>query len=86
MTWIRTEFLIKGKIIKPFLPNDKHPTLRNDNFKNLYPGDKVYIFEVKDSKWARVYAVTKPLPTDYLASSINLDDLLVEKIRSWWSH
>lgn len=79
MTWIRTEFLIKGKIIKPFLPNDKHPTLRNDNFKNLYPGDKVYIFEVKDSKWARVYAVTKPLPTDYLASSINLDDLLVEK-------
>ncbi|EMG50595.1 hypothetical protein G210_2071 [Candida maltosa Xu316] len=78
MTWIRTEFLIKGKVIKPFLPNDKHPNLKNDNFKNLYPGDEVYIFEVKDSKWARVHAITKPLPTDYLASSINLDDLLVE--------
>lgn len=79
MTWIRTDFLIKGKIIKPFLPNDKHPNLKNKNFKNLYPGDQVFIFEVKDTKWARVHAVTKPLPTDYIACTAFLHDLLVDK-------
>lgn len=53
--------------------------MKNKNFKNLYPGDQVFIFEVKDTKWARVHAVTKPLPTDYIACTAFLHDLLVDK-------
>ncbi|CCE83282.1 Piso0_003854 [Millerozyma farinosa CBS 7064] len=75
MTWEPTESFIHGKIIKAFLPFDKHPNLRNDNFKNLYPGDEVYVFEVKDDKWARGYALSRPAPMDFTVTSVNLDEL-----------
>lgn len=57
------------------MPFDKHPTLKNDNLKNLYPGDEVYIFETKDNKWARGYTLTRPFPNDFTITSVNLDDL-----------
>ncbi|KAI3406735.2 DCK1 [Candida oxycetoniae] len=79
MTWVSTEAFLNGKILKPFLPNDKHPKLKNPNLKNLYPGDQVFIFEVKDDKWARGYVLVRPMPQDFLATSANLDDLPVEQ-------
>ncbi|RLV95715.1 DOCK-like protein [Spathaspora sp. JA1] len=75
MTWTATESFLKGKIVKAFLPFDKHPNLVNDNLRNLYPGDEIYIFETKDNKWARGYVISKPWPSDYAMTSVNLDDL-----------
>ncbi|CAK9435618.1 uncharacterized protein LODBEIA_P03450 [Lodderomyces beijingensis] len=79
MTWAPTESFLKGKIVRPFLPNEKHPQLKNPNFKNLYPGDQVFIFEVKDDKWARGYASSRPMPNDFVATSYNLNDLPTQK-------
>ncbi|KAI5964885.1 DCK1 [Candida pseudojiufengensis] len=79
MPWTSTESFLKGKIIKPFLPNEKHPNLRNPHFQHLYPGDQVLIFEIKDSKWARGYVFKKPMPHDYVAASFSLNDLPVRK-------
>lgn len=73
--WKPTENFLHGRIIKPFLPFDKHPTLKNDNFKNLYPGDEVYVFEVKGDRWARGYTLSRPFPNDFTITSVNLDDL-----------
>lgn len=75
MTWTPTQHYLHGRIIKPFLPFDKHPSLKNENFKNLYPGDEVYVFETKDKKWARGYSLTRPFPHDFTITSVNLDDL-----------
>lgn len=75
MSWIPTETFLHGRITKPFLPFDKHPTLKNENFKNLYPGDEVYVFETKEDKWARGYTLTRPFPNDFTITSVNLDDL-----------
>lgn len=75
MSWIPTETFLHGRITKPFLPFDRYPTLKNDNFKNLYPGDEVYVFETKEDKWARGYTLTRPFPNDFTITSVNLDDL-----------
>ncbi|CAI5756601.1 unnamed protein product [Candida verbasci] len=80
MTWIPTDSFLKGIIIKSFLPNDKHPNLRNINYQNLYPGDQVFIFETNDDKWARGYVIQKPFPNDFIVTSVNLDALPLEKI------
>lgn len=73
--WTPTEDYLHGRVIKPFLPLDKHPNLQDDHFKNLYPGDEVYIFETKDNKWARGYSLTRPFPSEFCVTSVNLDDL-----------
>lgn len=75
MSWTPTEEFLHGRIIKPFLPFDKHPSLKNDNFRNLYPGDEVFVFETKLSKWARGYSLTRPFPSDFTITSVNLDEL-----------
>lgn len=73
--WEPTDSFLHGKIIKPFLPFEKHPNLLNDNLKNLYPGDEIYIFETKGDRWARGYSLTRPFPNDFTITSVNLDDL-----------
>lgn len=73
--WSPTEYYLHGRIIKPFLPLDKHPNLNDEHFKNLYPGDEVYIFETKNDKWARGYSLTRPFPADIAIGSVNLDNL-----------
>lgn len=75
MVWIPTQHFLHGRIIKPFLPFDKYPSLKNENYKNLYPGDEVYVFETKDNRWARGYSLTRPFPYDFTITSVNLDDL-----------
>ncbi|KAG5417393.1 DCK1 [Candida metapsilosis] len=81
MTWARTNSFLKGRVLKPFLPNERHPQLRSPHFKNLYPGDQVFIFDIKDNKWARGYAVVKPWPSEYIATSCNLDELPVQDVQ-----
>lgn len=75
MSWTPTEEFLHGRIIKQFLPFDKHPNLKNDNFLNLYPGDEVFVFETKQAKWARGYCLTRPFPSDFTITSVNLDEL-----------
>lgn len=73
--WKPTDNFLRGKIIKPFLPFEKHPNLHSDCLKNLYAGDEVFIFETKGDRWARGYAISKPFPNDFTITSVNLDDL-----------
>ncbi|KAK6201056.1 dedicator of cytokinesis protein 4 CRK binding protein [Scheffersomyces amazonensis] len=75
MSWESTSTFLVGKITKPFLPLDKITSLNSIHYRNLYPGDEVYIFETKNDKWARGYALTKPFPNDFTITSVNLDDL-----------
>lgn len=81
MSWVPTDSFLKGKIIKPFLPFEKHPDLINDSLQNMYPGDEVYVFETKNNRWARGYAITTPFPNDFTITSVNLDDLPTTKIK-----
>ncbi|AET40873.1 guanine nucleotide exchange factor DCK1 Ecym_7016 [Eremothecium cymbalariae DBVPG len=67
--WRPTDRLIRGKLIKPFLPIKRYPqlSLENEHFKNLYHGDELYIFEqTTDEKWCRAYLVLQPLPEDFV--------------------
>lgn len=66
---------MRGEIIKPFLPLEKHPNLANEHLTNLYPGDEIYVFETKNDKWGRGYCLTKPFPNDFTITSVNLDQL-----------
>lgn len=76
MTWYHTKEFLRGKVIKSFLPFEKHPDLNNGCLKNLYPGDEVYIFETtENNKWARGHAISKPLPSDFTITSVILDDI-----------
>lgn len=81
MAWVKTNSFLKGRILKPFLPNERHPHLRSPHFENLYPGDQVYIFDIRDDKWARGYSVVRPWPNEYIATSCNLDELPVQNIK-----
>lgn len=81
MGWEPTSTFLRGKIVKPFLPFEKHPDLINDKLQNLYPGDEVYIFETKNSKWARGYVLSRPFPHDFTITSVNLDELPTMKIK-----
>ncbi|EGV65727.1 Deoxycytidine kinase 1 [Yamadazyma tenuis] len=81
MSWEPTDTFLRGKVIKPFLPFEKHPDLINDNLQNLFPGDEVYIFETKNAKWARGYTVTRPFPHDFTITSVNLDELPTTKVK-----
>lgn len=81
MTWTPTETFLRGKIVRPFTPFEKHPTLINENLRNLFPGDEIYIFETKNNRWARAYVLLKPLPNDFTITSVNLDELPGKNIR-----
>lgn len=76
--WKPLPTLAHGRVIKSFLPQnhlDKLPSY----FQNLYPGDEVYIFEATD-KWARGYTLVQPLPTDFIAITLNLEKLPDQRI------
>ena len=73
--WKPTEEFLRGEIVKPFLPLEKHPKLVNEHLTNLYPGDEIYVFETKYDKWGRGYCLTKPFPNDFTITSVNLDQL-----------
>ncbi|RKP30154.1 putative guanine nucleotide exchange factor [Metschnikowia bicuspidata] len=75
MTWTPTEEFLHGRLIRPFLPLEKHPDLKDNHFKNLYPGDEVYVFETKNGKWARGYSLTRAMPCEFSMTSVNLDEL-----------
>lgn len=79
--WSPLPMLAHGKIIKTFLPLDKFPSLKLSAFyKNLYPGDEVFLFETNDTNWARGYLIVQPLPSDFIAKSSDLDKLPEQKV------
>lgn len=69
--WKPTDQLLRGVIVKPFLPLVRHPELINHSnaYNNLFAGSEVYIFEeTVDGKWCRAYFCLKPLPESFLAT------------------
>lgn len=66
-----------AKVIKSFLPLDKHPSLKLNApyYKNLYYGDEVFLFETLGEKWARGYLIVQPMPIDFIEKSSDLDKL-----------
>lgn len=80
-SWVPTSSFHKGKVIKPFLPFEKHPNLNNENLANLYPGDDVYVFETKNDRWGRGYVINKPFPNDFTITSVNLDELPTSNVK-----
>lgn len=75
MTWAPTTSYLKGAVIKPFVPRKKLDQQQNQSLKNLYPGDQVYIFETKDSKWGRGYLVPPTIKNDMEILSIGLNNI-----------
>ncbi|KAH3672399.1 hypothetical protein WICMUC_004235 [Wickerhamomyces mucosus] len=75
--WNQLPMMIHGKIIKPFTPLDKHPSLKLTApfIKNLYYGDEVFLFESNDENWCRGYLIVQPLPVDFIAKSSDLEKL-----------
>ncbi|CCH43742.1 DOCK-like protein [Wickerhamomyces ciferrii] len=80
--WSPLPMLAHGKVIKPFLPLDKFPSLKLSAFyKNLYPGDEVFLFETNNtSNWARGYLIVQPLPSDFIEKSSDLDKLPEQRV------
>ncbi|AAS52786.1 AER102Wp [Eremothecium gossypii ATCC 10895] len=80
--WQPTGRLVRGRIIRAFLPLKRHPQqlLDNPNYTNLYPGDEVYSFEeTADGRWCRVYQVVQPLPEDFISTMKRFSDKLPEE-------
>ncbi|ODV84323.1 hypothetical protein CANARDRAFT_29204 [[Candida] arabinofermentans NRRL YB-2248] len=79
-TWSPLPNLLFGRVTKPFLPLEKTQDKTNkrllQNFRNIYPGDLVYLFESdSNSKWARGYIISLPIPSDFSSASVNLEKL-----------
>lgn len=75
--WKPTDRVIRGVVVKPFLPLKRHPELRthDDHFFNLYTGDELYVFEESaDGKWFRAYFCWTPLPEAYVSGMVSVDD------------
>lgn len=72
MAWEPALHWLRGKIVRPFLPEHHCPSFRSLLLKNLYPGDDVYIFETNNNTWARAHVIARPFPRDF---SINSTDL-----------
>lgn len=81
LQWSPLPMLAHGKVVKAFLPLDKFPSLKLSAFyKNLYPGDEVFLFETNNANWARGYLIVQPLPSDFIAKSSDLDKLPEQKV------
>lgn len=81
LKWEPTDILLRGKIVKSFLPFEKYPRFNDDNLKSLYPGDEVYIFEITgNNKWGRGYVVTLPFPHDFNVTSVKPDEIPTQSI------
>lgn len=81
LQWSPLPMLAHGKVVKSFLPLDKFPSLSLSAFyKNLYPGDEVFLFETNNANWARGYLIVQPLPSDFIAKSSDLDKLPEQKV------
>ncbi|ODV94798.1 hypothetical protein PACTADRAFT_24362, partial [Pachysolen tannophilus NRRL Y-2460] len=80
--WVPTSSITYGRAISSFLPLDQ-PNLRKleNVYKNIYPGDQVYIFETNGIQWARGYIVSQPTPSDFSSSVINLNKLPDRKVQ-----
>ncbi|GMF04958.1 unnamed protein product [Ambrosiozyma monospora] len=81
--WSPLPAFLVGRVIKPFTPHNipeiqKKKQLAS-NFRNIYPGDLIYLFEVNEQnntrKWARGYLVSQPNPSDFSSATVNLDTL-----------
>ncbi|GME79751.1 unnamed protein product [Ambrosiozyma monospora] len=79
MCWSPLPKILCGKVIKPFTPFLDHPSLTANkktakNFRNMYPGDLVYIFEThSSSKWVRGYLLSQLNPSDFSLASVSND-------------
>ncbi|GME98222.1 unnamed protein product [Ambrosiozyma monospora] len=79
MCWSPLPKILCGKVIKPFTPFTDHLSLTTNkklakNFKNMYPGDLVYIFEShSSSKWVRGYLVSQLNPSDFSLATVSTD-------------
>lgn len=77
--WKPTDRILRGLVVKPFLPLKRHPFLvtEDDHFFNLYPGDELYVFEqTADGKWFRAYFCWIPLPEAYVSGMASVGDRL----------
>ncbi|CAI8492777.1 unnamed protein product [Pichia kudriavzevii] len=88
--WCATDKLLHAEIITSFMPLE-YPKIGESvskhiakNLRNLYPGDKVYIFETlavnEKLTWARGYVVIQPLPADFISASVDIKKLPEDKV------
>ncbi|QLL32388.1 hypothetical protein HG536_0C05570 [Torulaspora globosa] len=78
--WKPTNRIIRGVVVKPYLPLRKHPELKDQHthILNLYAGDEVFVFEEsKDGKWLRCYLRWIPLPESHISGTLAIDDQLL---------
>lgn len=78
MTWTPASCFLKGVVIKPFKPKNKRLSLQESEplpLKNLYPGDKVYVFETNNLRWGRGYVIHPSIGNDLKVTSIRLNEV-----------
>ncbi|ODQ78858.1 hypothetical protein BABINDRAFT_162531 [Babjeviella inositovora NRRL Y-12698] len=78
-SWKPLTSFLHGKMVKAFLPCDKHANLP-PVYTNIYPGDDIYVFETQGDKWGRAYVATFPFPHEFSVTTIDLDRLPEPKI------
>ncbi|GMG40598.1 unnamed protein product [Ambrosiozyma monospora] len=83
-TWSPLPQLLCGRVLKPFTPLSNPQLAYSDehirkHFKNIYPGDLVYLFETESSyasaKWGRGYLVSHPNPSYFSSATVSLEKL-----------
>ncbi|QLQ79908.1 hypothetical protein HG537_0C05570 [Torulaspora globosa] len=78
--WKPSDRIIRGVVIKPYLPLRKHPELKDQHthILNLYAGDEVFVFEEsKDGKWLRCYLRWIPLPESHVSGTLTVGHQLL---------
>ncbi|VEU21000.1 DEKNAAC101870 [Brettanomyces naardenensis] len=83
LTWHPLHGLTSAKVVRPFQPLEGQVSKAvAKTFRNLYPGDLVYLFEstsedgsIDSDLWGRGYVVSQPVPSDFSAASTNLASL-----------
>ncbi|KAH3660366.1 hypothetical protein OGAPHI_006952 [Ogataea philodendri] len=80
--WSKLPNFRYGRVIESFLPLKNLDKSSEDakhisqNFVNVYPGDRVFLFEAEQGgEWVRGYVVSLPMPSDFLTAMASLDKM-----------
>ncbi|GME82145.1 unnamed protein product [Ambrosiozyma monospora] len=80
ISWAPLPKVVFARVVKPFKPFEgKTVTDKNllKNYRNLNPGDIIYLFETEtvSKKWARGYVAILAMPSDFSSATVSTEKL-----------